>query len=279
MLRWGKTEEARRDELLSAYLDGELSQPERDRLEARLAQDAGLRAELRALREVAFAVRELPQVSAPRNFILTESMVGRREPAPAARPRMAWAAPLLTAATAVVSLLFVVVLAGELLVPGIPDFAAAPAPMRQMEEAAPLVIEEEPVAEEERELPVSPTPREEILPEIAPEEPAPEAELEEDVVGLTAAEATREAEALPEPAEMPVPPAEDDPAVEVESMPLPEAPAVEELDATPPPLPEEEPVVGLARPGLPRTAASVVLGLATLVLGLVTLQAWRMRLG
>ena len=285
MLRWGKTEKERRDELLSAYLDGELSQLERDRLEARLSHEPALRAELRALREVTFAVRDLPQVTVPRNFILTESVVGQRVPAPAPEPRRAWAAPLLTAATVVVSMLFVVVLAGELLLPGTPEFAAAPEPMRQMEEAAPLVIEEGPVPEAEREGPVTPMPDLEIAPEIARRELTPESRLEDDETGLTAAEGTVAAEVSPDAAEVPDPSDETDPALEVDGLAEPEAevavpePLPGEPDVVSPRVPEEDTRGVLAQLPVSRRWMEVALGVATLVLTAVTVLAWRGRLG
>lgn len=112
------TERERRDELLSAYLDGQMSAEERARLEAQLATDRALRAELEALRYTVALVRDLPPVPIPRNFILPQTMAAHPRPVPPPRHRRAWAAPLLTAATAFASLLFVVVLAGDLLLLG-----------------------------------------------------------------------------------------------------------------------------------------------------------------
>ena len=79
----------RRDELLSAYLDGQLSVAERERLEERLATDAALQAELEALRRTVAWVRELPPAPLPRNFILPPTIEARPRPTPAARPRRA----------------------------------------------------------------------------------------------------------------------------------------------------------------------------------------------
>jgi len=55
-------------ELLSAYLDGALSEPARRELEARLAGSEDLRRELAELRAVAEAVRALPKHDAPAGF-------------------------------------------------------------------------------------------------------------------------------------------------------------------------------------------------------------------
>lgn len=106
-------------ELLSAYLDGELTPDERAALERRLAQDAALRAELDELRRVVGLVRaHWTPVHAPRDFRLDPAVYGR----PAARPvrqlerpqrtfRWAWAV------SAAAALLLVVCLASLLLRP------------------------------------------------------------------------------------------------------------------------------------------------------------------
>lgn len=313
LLRWSKGEEERRDELLSAYLDGELTVRQREQLEARLSQDPALRAELRALHQTVSMMRELPRVSAPRNFILSESMVTRRQPAPAREARRAWAAPLLTAATVVVSLLFVVVLAGDLLLPGVGDLASAPEPMR-LEESAPMVLELEPESEAPADLTPFPLGSPEAPPEDsdAPvgEEEAP-AEMAE--APLTDAEetkvaATRAAEAPPgrgasPPLEPEAEPTEEitsltgptvPPTVRGESMVTPTIPAEEpgvsedelglvepapeELDRSRP-VPEDDAAEAPDRALLPRRVLEVALGLAALVLGLITVQAWRSRGG
>jgi len=147
-----KSKERRRDELLSAYLDGELNERGLRRLEARLADDPALRAELEALRQTVSLVRELPRVAAPRNLILTASMVeGRRgtqgSQTQAARsrsgqaPARAWAAPLLTAATAVASLLFAIVLTGDLLLGGMGGLASVPESMQEAQEIPQIALE------------------------------------------------------------------------------------------------------------------------------------------
>jgi len=100
------------DELLSAYMDGELDQRERVLLEARLAAEPELQARLEALRQTVSLVRALPQVQAPRNFILTPAMVRADRPRAVSRR---WLAPALTFATGAVGLLCVVVLTTGLL--------------------------------------------------------------------------------------------------------------------------------------------------------------------
>jgi hypothetical protein len=216
-----KREEERRDELLSAYLDGELGERECQRLEARLAQDATLRAELSALRQTVSLMQELPQVAAPRNFILSESMVRRRQPAAGPEPRArsrraqsrAWAAPLLTAATAVVSLLFAVVLVGDLLLPGIGGLATAPQPMEQAKEIPQIALEAAPAEEEvrvEREVEPSPTSAPLAAAEAPPEEPETAAVEKEhaEVEGEVAHSPAPPTQAVEAPAEEPAEPVE-----------------------------------------------------------------------
>lgn len=157
-------EREQRDELLSAYLDDQLSAGERARLEAQLATDPALRAELDTLRHTVALVRDLPPVPIPRNFILPQTVAARPRPVRRARPRRAWAAPLLTAATAVVSLVFVVVLASDLLLSGVGGRAFAPAAAPLMEAEAPQVaLESAPVIEE-----VEVEVEEEVIPAATP---------------------------------------------------------------------------------------------------------------
>lgn len=65
-------------ELLSAYLDNMLNDAERSALEARLADDGVLRAELDGLRTTIALIKSLPTLKAPRNFTLTPAMVKSR---------------------------------------------------------------------------------------------------------------------------------------------------------------------------------------------------------
>ncbi|HEX5836519.1 MAG TPA: hypothetical protein VFY26_01720, partial [Anaerolineales bacterium] len=63
-------------ELLSSYLDGQLSSSEATRLEARLRTEPDLRSVLQDLRGARTVLRQLPMRKAPRNFRLTPQMVG-----------------------------------------------------------------------------------------------------------------------------------------------------------------------------------------------------------
>jgi hypothetical protein len=74
------SELSRRDlERLSAYLDGELSQKESTRLEARLRVEPTLRDAFKELKLTSRLVSSLPEVRPPRNFTLSPEMVGVRE--------------------------------------------------------------------------------------------------------------------------------------------------------------------------------------------------------
>lgn len=102
----GKQSQARIDEVLSAYLDGELSPQERGRLEARLARDPELRHRLEGLRHTVTLVQQLPRMEAPRNFLLSPSMAGQRQERPRPTPRR-WLAPALTFTSALSGLMLV----------------------------------------------------------------------------------------------------------------------------------------------------------------------------
>jgi hypothetical protein len=192
-------EQEQRDELLSAYLDGQLSAGERARLEAGLATDPAVQADLEALRRTVALVRDLPSMPVPYNFILPQAATARPRPMPSLRPRRAWAAPLLTAATAVASFLFVIVLAGDLLFFGTgrltlaPEAAPQEIPEAAMEYAGPI----EETKEVEKAVSVEEAEAEEVQPPAAvstatPPLPMMEAPIE------AAPEATVEAEGYEE---------------------------------------------------------------------------------
>lgn len=252
-----------RDELLSAYLDGQLSAGERARLEAQLATDPALRAELEALRHTVALVRDLPPVPIPRNFILPPTVAARPRPAPSARLRHAWAAPLLTTATAVVSFLFVVVLAGDLLLSGAGGLAFAPAAAPPKEAEVPrLALEPSPSSEEvevEEAMPSGAVPTATPLPMPA------EAPLE--AGPATTAEVARYETRTPEGVESPVPALDGGP-IEEAAAPAPPAipPVAAEAAAVPTALATETavPEKGVAEA---ESTPSEVAEVASLVVG------------
>jgi len=83
-------------ELLSAYLDGQLSPSDSTRLESRLKSDLELVSVLDDLRAARNLLRQLPQRRAPRNFTLTRKMVGLNPPLPRAYPAFRFATTLAT---------------------------------------------------------------------------------------------------------------------------------------------------------------------------------------
>ena len=74
-----------RDVDLSAYVDGQLEPPARDRLEAHIETCTPCREALAELRALRSALQELPPATAPRSFVLREADV-RAEPKPSLTP-------------------------------------------------------------------------------------------------------------------------------------------------------------------------------------------------
>jgi hypothetical protein len=83
-------------ELLSSYLDGQLSSVDAARLEARLRTDPEMRSVLQDLRGARSLLRQLPMRKAPRNFTLTPKMVGKNPPLPRSYPVFKFTAALAT---------------------------------------------------------------------------------------------------------------------------------------------------------------------------------------
>lgn len=200
-----------RDELLSAYLDGQLGAEEHARLEARLAADSVLRGELEALRHTVTLVHDLPQVPLPHNFILPQTAAARKRPAPVGRPRLAWAAPLLTATTTAVGLFFAVVLVSDLLLIGAANKALTLEAVPQSEPPAAMeyaVAEEEAEKEVEKVAEVAVTEEGEVerlgegsVPPAAPSSvPLPATAVETTAVEEPAAEAAAEGQGTGESA-------------------------------------------------------------------------------
>jgi len=96
-------------ELLSAYLDGELRQAERQAFETRLQQEPELQNRLENLRRTKLTVGYLPRLHAPRNYTLTPDMVTVR------RPRQAPIFTTLRLASALAALLLVALIGVEFL--------------------------------------------------------------------------------------------------------------------------------------------------------------------
>jgi hypothetical protein len=83
-------------ELLTSYLDGQLSSTDSARLESRLRTDPEMRSVLQDLRGARSLLRQLPMRKAPRNFTLTPKMVGKNPPLPRSYPVFKFVAALAT---------------------------------------------------------------------------------------------------------------------------------------------------------------------------------------
>lgn len=97
-------------EMISAYLDGEISRKERERLEARLLVDEDLSNTLKQLQHTKQVMNSLPFMRAPRNYFVTAEMVGKKETG-------SRAFPILRFASALASVLFILLFLGDMLVP------------------------------------------------------------------------------------------------------------------------------------------------------------------
>ncbi len=169
-------------DLLSPYLDGEVTPEERLLVEEALAASPELRADLEDLRQTVALVATLPHVPAPRPFTLTEADAQRAKPAPrrgwfsllALRP---WVGGLAAMAAVLVCMLAV----GGLLfrgvsTPGQPQQAAyAPAAEQAKATEAPKA-EAQPVQKTVAvEKEVVPAPTAAVRATAVPAEPSPEA--------------------------------------------------------------------------------------------------------
>ncbi len=108
-----RTEHRYAEERLSAYLDGELTPQERLAVEQHLGRCQACRWNLHTLQQTVRLVAGLPTVPIPRAFTIPVAT----RPARAPQPR--WSLPLLQGATALVALLLVVVVAGDLILTGL----------------------------------------------------------------------------------------------------------------------------------------------------------------
>ncbi len=99
MARFFKGPVARRQERLSAYIDGRLSPGEREEVERQLARSDEARRELESLQATVRLVRMTPRAQVRRSFALSAAMVEARAEAPS-RGLQRSAASLATAAAA-----------------------------------------------------------------------------------------------------------------------------------------------------------------------------------
>jgi len=169
----GKSEHERIEEMLSAYIDGELSTAQKARVDAHLAKCEDCARNLRTMRQTVSLLGQLPTVKAPRSFAIREAQVTPRR---RAGVRWSWAYSALQGATVLAFLLFVVVSAGDVTLThfapamgGAPMLAySAPAeeapaaqwitPNKRAGQVEETVVVEEVVTATPAEMPVPPAP-------------------------------------------------------------------------------------------------------------------------
>ncbi len=225
-----KSEHQHIENLLSAYLDGELSSHERARVEKHLARCAVCAQNLHTLRQTVALLGQLPPVAVPRSFAVRPAQVVERPGVFQVRRRYAY----LRAATILATILFAVVVAGDVLLTGLTPYLA---PARAPEVIEREVLVEKAVAETvptEKEVPVTIEVEKEVLAET---EAVPQPTLL-----LAPAEATEETGALQRVATPAVVGREMAPGAGVSATPeikalveAPRAPDEERIEATPAP--------------------------------------------
>lgn len=134
--------------LLSPYLDDEVTPAERELVETVLAQSPELQTELESLQATVNLVRELPRVSAPRPFTLTETEIGLTSAERKAFSWSTWLKPMMGGLVVVIAVLIAV---AYLLRPGLlqprpgllqPSQQEAPSVARAPDQSAESVAEE-----------------------------------------------------------------------------------------------------------------------------------------
>lgn len=152
----GTTEHGYFEERLSAYLDGELTSREHEAVEHHLATCSACQWNLETLGQTIQWTRELPTLTVPRVFTVPVPA----EPERTSRRRWNFL-PVLQGATALIAVLLVFAVAGDLMFSALPGGQAPDAAYQR--EAQPSSIEVTHLVEEAVEEPVA----EEVEPEIA----------------------------------------------------------------------------------------------------------------
>lgn len=154
------------DEVISAYIDGALSEKARRHVDAHLAGCPACAEKLEATRRTVSLLRELPERPVPHSFVLREADV-----MPARRSTRTPLFAFLRTATVAVSLLLAVVLAGDLLLSRQRiSLPAAPVPMAEraaVQEKGPEALEAPATAVAEA-IPPTPTEAPEVRMLVVP---------------------------------------------------------------------------------------------------------------
>jgi len=130
-----KADHNRAEDLISAYLDQQVTAEEKQFFELHIAACADCRAQLETTRSMVVALKAMPAVKAPRSFVLPREMAKQPK-----RSIFAWY-PTLRLATALAAIAFVVLFAGDMLINRSGSRSAAlsvpmAAPAPQMEQSA-----------------------------------------------------------------------------------------------------------------------------------------------
>ena len=121
---------------LYAYLDGELEAQRSEALGSELKHNVDLRQRLADLRLMLALMQEAPLRQAPRNYLLTPSMVAEQKPEPASAKRRRPLLLVMRLATTLSALAFVVMVGLQLNMSLGPRFATAPEDMVLLEAEA-----------------------------------------------------------------------------------------------------------------------------------------------
>ncbi len=199
----GSAEHRKVQELLSAYLDGEVSPDERILTERHMSQCEECARSLRNLEDTVRLLKRLPPVNPPRSFVLSQA------PPRTSRLRIfSWGYPLLQGATALAALLLVIVMSADIALQTVSSPRFQPSMMPAAKEMTPKLSQEalspmvgldlgletaayETDIETEEEIPA---------PQLPADEAAPSEEKEREIVARSPEEAMKaEADQEPQP--------------------------------------------------------------------------------
>ncbi|MBC7261627.1 MAG: zf-HC2 domain-containing protein, partial [Chloroflexi bacterium] len=150
--RWTKTEHEFCQEELSAFLDGQLTRQERLRVQKHLERCAACRQDLASLQQTVALLRATPTIKPPRSFFIPASEKVRQKQLQ--RTRLVYG--YLRAATAMTTVLLVLILSGDALLRFAPVTPARPTLPAAVPAAKTFAVEPTPT-EQARALPAPPT--------------------------------------------------------------------------------------------------------------------------
>ncbi len=175
-------------ELLSSYIDGEVTASERQQVEQALAESAELRHELASLRQTVQWLAALPAVAAPRPFTLSEADVPTRQKSGYFSWLMGWSRWGLVGAPLLV-IIFMGLLWWQQVYFYPTQLAMAPAPIAELPQAKIMAVPTQEAIKEEakKEAVTEQVPTDTVaIAESAADAPPPMAQKREMAVGLAA---------------------------------------------------------------------------------------------